>query len=114
MAPPWPFSIWGMNVIAPKASNRHIFIFVIIDYFTKWVEATSYASITRSVVCKFIKKEIICRYRLLQRIISDNATNLNNKIMEQVCKQFKIKHHNLTPYFSKMTGAVKATKKILK
>ena len=49
MAPPWPFSMWGMDVIGsviPKTSNGHRFIFVIIDYFTKWVKAASYASVT--------------------------------------------------------------------
>ena len=54
--------MWGMDVIGliiPKASNRHRFIFMVIDYFTKWVEAASYASVTRSVFSKFIKKEII-------------------------------------------------------
>ena len=58
-APPWLFSMWGMDVIGPitpKASNGHRFIFVIIDYFTKWVEVASYASVTRSVICRFIKK----------------------------------------------------------
>ena len=38
MAPSWPFSMWGMDVIrpiSPKASNGHRFIFVVIDYFTK-------------------------------------------------------------------------------
>ena len=38
MAPPWPFSMWGMDIIGPitpKASNGHRFIFVVIDYFTK-------------------------------------------------------------------------------
>ena len=72
MAPPWPFSMWGMDVIrpiTPKAFNGHRFIFVVIDYFTKWVEAASYASVTRSVICRFIKKEIICRYRISKRII---------------------------------------------
>ncbi|KAA3465493.1 RNA-directed DNA polymerase (Reverse transcriptase), Ribonuclease H-like protein [Gossypium australe] len=42
MTSPWPFSMWGMDVIrpiSPKASNGHRFIFVVIDYFTKWVEA---------------------------------------------------------------------------
>ena len=46
---PWPFSIWGMDVIGPitpKASNGYRFIFVVIDYFTKWVEAASYANVT--------------------------------------------------------------------
>ena len=60
---PWPFSMWGMDVIGliePKASNGHRFILVAIDYFTKWVEAASYANVTRSVVVKFIKRELIC------------------------------------------------------
>ena len=41
MAPPWPFSMWGMDVIGPitpKAFNEHRFIFMAIDYFTKWVK----------------------------------------------------------------------------
>ena len=37
MTAPWPFSMWGMDVIGPitpKASNGHRFILVAIDYFT--------------------------------------------------------------------------------
>lgn len=40
IAPPWPFYMWGMDVIrpiTPKAQNGHRFILVVIDYFTKWV-----------------------------------------------------------------------------
>ena len=109
--------MWGMDVIRPitlKASNRYRFIFVVIDYFTKWVEATSYAIVTRSVVGKFIKKEIIYRYGLPERITSDNASNLNNKMMLEVCAQVKIQHHNLVPYNPKMNGAVEAANKNLK
>jgi len=39
---PWPFAMWGIDVISPinpKASNGHRFILVAIDYFSKWVEA---------------------------------------------------------------------------
>lgn len=63
LAPPWPFSMQGMDVIGPiepKASNGHRFILVSIDYFTKQVEATSYAHVTQNVIVKFIKKELIC------------------------------------------------------
>ncbi|KAE8676162.1 Tubulin alpha-1 chain [Hibiscus syriacus] len=65
MTAPWPFSMWGIDVIGaitPKASNGHCFILVAIDHFTKWVEAASYTNIKRSTVCKFIKKEIVCRW----------------------------------------------------
>ena len=100
--------------IEPKASNRHRFILVATDYFTKWEEAASYANVTRKVVVKFIKKEIICRYRLLRKIITDKATNLNNKMVKEMCEDFKIQHHNSTPYRPKMNGVVEATNKNIK
>jgi len=73
LAAPWSFSMWGIDVIGvikPKASNGHRFILVAIDYYTKWAEAASNASVTRSVVIRFIKKEIIYRYRLPRKIIT--------------------------------------------
>ncbi|RYA71484.1 hypothetical protein DD595_25335 [Enterobacter cloacae complex sp. 4DZ3-17B2] len=104
MSAPWPFSMWGIDAIGaiePKASNGHCFILVAIDYFTKWVEATSYTNVTRSVVVRFIKRELICRYRLPRKIITDNGTNLNNKMMQEMCGDFKIQHHNSTPLSAK-------------
>jgi len=84
---------------------------VTIDYFTKWVEAASYANITRNVVIKFIKKELVCRYGLCSKIIIDNATNLNNKLMKD---DFKIQHHNFSPYRPKMNIAIEAANKNIK
>ncbi|KAA3465973.1 RNA-directed DNA polymerase [Gossypium australe] len=110
MNSPWTFSMLGMDVnglISPKASSGHRFIFVVVDYFTKWVEATSYANVTKSTVSKFLKKEITCQYRMPKRIIPDNALNLNNNTISEVCSLFKIK----TPYRPKMNGAMEATKK---
>lgn len=59
--------------ITPKASNGHQFILVAIDYFTKWVEATSYATVTAGQVKKFIKNYIIRRFGVPHEIISDNG-----------------------------------------
>jgi len=64
----WPFAMWGMDVIGKiklKASNGHWFILVAIDYFTKWVEATSYA--------RFIEKNIICWYGFPEAFVINNA-----------------------------------------
>ena len=109
--------MWGMDVIGlitSKASNGHRFIFVVIDYIYKVDRSTSYANVTRSVVYKFIKKEIIYWYGLPEIIILNNASNLNNKMMEKVCAQFKIQHHNSVPYHPKMNRAIEATNKNIK
>ncbi|PKI45188.1 hypothetical protein CRG98_034425 [Punica granatum] len=62
MTTPWPFLMWGMDVISPinpKASNGHLFILVAIDYFTKWIEAITLASVTAKAVARFLKRDVI-------------------------------------------------------
>ena len=117
MVSPWPFSQWGIDVIGvihPQATNGHKFILVAIDYFTKWIEAQSYAKITRKAVARFIKINLICRFGVPQQIITDNATNLNGGDIDRICDQFKIKHRNSTPYRPQMNGAVEAANKNIK
>jgi len=114
---PWPFIMWGIDVIGwinPKASNDHRFILVAIDYFTKWVEAGSFAHVTQKVVKKFIKGDLICRYGPLEKIIIDNAHNFNCKMIIELCARWKIKHSNSSPYKPKMNGVVEASNKNVK
>ena len=88
-----------MDVIGPiemAASNGHRFILVSIDYFTKWVEATSYKSVTKKVVADFIRNNLICRFGVPESIITDNGANLNSHLMKEICEQFKIIHRKST------------------
>ena len=101
-------------MINPKASNEHRFILVAIDYFTKLVEATSYTNVTSQVVTRFIKQNLICRYGVPSRIIMDNGSNLNNKMMKELCDNFKIEHHNSSPCRPKMNRYVEAANKNIK
>jgi len=53
--------VWGIDVIgriAPKASNRHEYILVAIDYFTKWVEVASYSVLKAKHVAWFLENNI--------------------------------------------------------
>ncbi|XP_015164022.1 uncharacterized protein K02A2.6-like [Solanum tuberosum] len=100
--------------IEPAASNGHRFIFVSIDYFTKWVEANSYKSVTKKVVADFIRNNLICRFGLPDSIITDNGANLNSYLMKEICEQFKITHRNSTAYRPQMNGAVEAANKNIK
>lgn len=109
--------MWRMDVIGsiePKASNGHRFIFPMIDYFTKWVEAASFPRFTKEIIIAFIRNNVICRYGQLEAIVSDNAKNLNNKMMEELCSKFHIKHLNSVIYRPKMNGVVEAANKNIK
>ena len=80
--------MWGIDMIGeirPTSSNGHYFILVAIDYFTKWVEASTFASVTKNVVAQFIRNNLICHYGIPERIITDNGTNLNNTMITELC-----------------------------
>ena len=114
---PWPFSVWGMDVIRPvilNASNGHEYILVAINYFTKWVEDASYKSVTQAVVVRFLKQYIIYHYVVPGELIINNGKNLNGKMIKQLCQQFKIRHCNSVPYRLQINGAVEAVNKNIK
>ncbi|XP_070003047.1 uncharacterized protein [Nicotiana sylvestris] len=90
------------------------FILVAIDYFTKWVEAVTFKSVTKKVVVDFVHSNIICRFGIPKVIVTDNAANLNSHLMKEVCQQFKIMHWNSTLYRPKANGAVEAANKNIK
>ena len=92
---PWPFSVWGINIIgkiSPKSSSGHEYILVAIDYFTKWVEATSYAGLTAARVAKFIILHIIYRYGVPHELISDRGEHFKGEV-DTLVQEYGIQHH---------------------
>lgn len=61
------------NMVSAKAPNGHHFGLVANNYFTKWVETSSYAKLTKAQVTPFVRNNIIRWYGLPQSIITDNA-----------------------------------------
>ena len=64
LSSPWLFFQWEMDILGPfsLALAQHKFLFVLIDYFTKWVEAEPVAQITEAKARDFIWKFIIYRF----------------------------------------------------
>ena len=97
---PWPFSVWGIDIIRkilPKSSNVHEYILVVIDYFTKWVEAASYARLTAAKVAKFIRSHIICRYGVPHELISYRGVHFKGKV-DTLIQEYGIQHHRSSAY----------------
>ncbi|PKI38860.1 hypothetical protein CRG98_040760 [Punica granatum] len=70
--------------------------------------------VTTNAVASFLKRDIIARYGVPETIITDNAKNLNNRIIDELCERFKVHHRNSTPYRPQMNGAVEAADKNIK
>ena len=111
----WPFAQWGMDIVGhlPIAAVQMKFLFVATDYFSKWVEAETYASIKDKDVTKFVWKNIICRFRIPQAIIADNGPQFDSIAFRNFCSELKIQNLYSTPRYPQSNGQVEATNKTL-
>ena len=78
--------------ISPKSSNRHEYILVSIDYFTKWAEVASYAKLAVARVAKFIRSHIICRYGVPHELIYDRGVHSRDEV-DTLIQDYGIHHH---------------------
>jgi hypothetical protein len=88
MIPPSsPFTIWGVEILGPFpwAVGGYRFLFVAIDKFTKWPEATPMVSITQGAAVSILKS-IICRFGVPSRIITDNGTQFTSRLFQEYCE----------------------------
>jgi hypothetical protein len=67
------------------------FLIVVVDYFTKWIEAEPHAKITTINVIKFFKKNIMSRFGVPQKVITENGAQFTNKRMRELTKELNIK-----------------------
>ena len=90
---PWPFYQWGIDLVGPfpEAPGRVKFLVMVIDYFTKWVEAAPLANITGKNILKFVWSNIVCRFRIPGVIISDNGKKFSDNSFHEWCDELKIK-----------------------
>jgi len=74
-----PFTHLGLDIIGPlpETSSGNQYIIVIVDYFTKWVEAQPLSTITSRDVVNFLS-QIFTRFGTPNTIITDNGVQFNS------------------------------------
>ncbi|GJT17119.1 reverse transcriptase domain-containing protein [Tanacetum coccineum] len=92
---PWPFYKWGIDIAGPflEGPGKVEFLIVVVDYFTKWIEAKPVATITGNQIRKFVWDKIVCRFGLLGEIISDNGKQFRDNPFKDWCEKLCIRQH---------------------
>ena len=94
-------------------SRGYIWILLATEYFTKWAEVVPLQKATGGAVVNFIKENIIVRFGVPQRIISDNGTPFVNSDVRKMLEFYQVKHHRSSPYYPQGNGQVEGTNKVL-
>ena len=69
--------------------------------------------VTGSSVANFLRENIICRFGVPSKIISDNGTPFLNKDVRYLIEWYSISHMTSTPYYLKGNGQAEASNKRL-
>ncbi|KAK0593737.1 hypothetical protein LWI29_018972 [Acer saccharum] len=96
---PWPFAMWGIDLIGPMptATGGAKHAIVAVDYFTKWVEAEPLVHITEANTISFVKKNILYRFGIPNTIITDNGTQFDGRKFRELCDKYGINNYYASP-----------------
>ena len=111
----WPFVQWGLDILGPfpRATGNRRFVLVSVDYFTKWAEVEALANIRDVDVKKFVWKNIVTRFGVLDSLISNNRLQFDSRAFRVFCNNLNIKNRYSTPMYPQSNGQVEATNKTI-
>jgi transposase InsO family protein len=106
--------IWGIDIIGilPRAPRGFRFLFINIDTFTKWMEATTVVNITQEASVNFLKS-IIYRFGIPKRVLIDNGTQFKGDKFLRCCADFGIHHQPPSAAHPQTNGQVERTSGLL-
>ena len=73
-------------------SFGNLYIFLVVDYLSKWVEAIACPRNDASIVVGFIQRNILSRFGAPRTIISDEGSHFANKFFSKLMSKYEIRH----------------------
>jgi transposase InsO family protein len=97
-----------MDIVGPlpTAQGNFKFAVVAVEYFTKWIEARSVATITSATIRKFFWQQIICRFGVPKELTVDNGKQFDCQYFREYCRSIGTKLHFASSYHPQSNGAV--------
>jgi transposase InsO family protein len=110
-----PFAKWGIDFMTCHlhSAEGHGYIIVVVDYFTKWVEAMPTFNNTGKNAVLFLFNHVIAHFGVTQAIVTDHGSHFKIFMMSEITKNLGLHRDNSTPYYLQANGQVEAINKVL-
>ena len=108
------FDVWGIDFMGLFPSSfGNAYIFLAVDYVSKWVEAKATRTDNAKVV-DFVKSNIFARFGIPRAAISDKGTHFCNRVVETLFKKCHVTNRVSTAYHPQTSGQVEILNREIK
>ena len=90
----------------PPSRNGNVYILVLVDQFSKWVECYPTSDQTAQTVARVVVDEFISRFGCPLEIFTDQGRNFDSDLFRTLCSILDIKKVRTTPYMPASNGQV--------
>ncbi len=98
-----PFMKWGLDFLGPIKPTwkytRNKYIFVAIDYATKWVEVRTLRTNITAIITKILYECILTKFGCPLTIVIDQGVHFINDAIKYLTDHFFKKHVSSTTYY---------------
>nr|GEY26956.1 reverse transcriptase domain-containing protein [Tanacetum cinerariifolium] len=100
-------------LLPPPTQGMNKYIFMVVDYLSKWVEAKALPTNDARVVCKILKS-LFARFRTPRAIIIDRGMHFCNDQFTKVMLKYGVTHRLAIAYHPQTSGQVEVSNRGLK
>jgi hypothetical protein len=113
--PTWSLQRWGLDLLGPlpPAQGNLRYVVVVVEYFSKWIEAKPLATITSVTVQKFFLQNIVYRFGVPKAITVDNGTQFHAESFKEFCDKIGTKIHFASVRHPESNGLVERANNII-
>ena len=109
------FDVWGIDFMGPFPSSLgNLCILLVVDYVSKWVEATACSKNNVNTNVGFLQRNILSRFGAPRTIISDGGSHFANKVFEKLMSRYGIKHIMSLAYHPQTNGQAEISNRKIK
>ena len=87
---------------------------MVVDYFTKWVEAMPTIKSNGETAVHVVFNHIITRFGIPRDLVTDHGRHFQNKMMANFSLKLGYKKEHSSSYYPQVNGQVEAVNKSLK
>ena len=108
------FERWHMDFLKlHKTTQGHQYVLLVVDSFTKWVEAFPMHSQEAVEVARCLFENIFSRFGCPKSLVSDRGKSFMNNLVNSLCDIFEIKHFLTSSYHPQTNSQVERTNSTL-